>query len=506
MTCDIRIEPVVPVRDPHGPTTRVGLRELLCNAHNYAELDINIPPAEAMMLRVLYTITARITGLDQHTNRDEFLNARNTALTAGRFDPDAVDRYLNTGEWDLFHPRRPWIQDPRLTEQSSLKSINTLDPTRPGDASPIWWHYTHTECAPPMPAHEALLWLLTAHGYGPAGGGGAREVTSGGRTVRDQYMNAGPLRGSISAYPIGRTLYETLLAGVPSPTGDTSVADIAPWETAELHDPLGEPGPVTWPAGVLVGRSRHGLLLDGTTSNIVDGCYYTWGLKAEHPFVFDPYCIYERNPKPSAETPEWYMRRGTVNRAVWRETDALIAQHSDRVRPQILVDAAALPEEVRDALRVRVIGWDQDRQAKDRAWYASDTPTVLPYLHELDPTAADRVANICHMAETVARMLTWALSSEYRNAGLGAASPWTERAVLRYWSLAERYFWRNITNPDANPARELTQTATRVVTDVVGSGSADVRVARMAAVARQKISAAVIKETKKKQKEEVNRG
>jgi CRISPR system Cascade subunit CasA len=251
MTCDLRDEPVIRVlrhragldtaerttpvcdtsADGEAVEDVVGFRDVLLHAHQIAELAVPIPAAAAYLLRVLYTLAARVTGLDQAGNQRDFEQLRTMAAKAGRFDPDAVGNYLDSdnqaGRWELFDPTWPWLQDPRLVEQAERKNINAVVATRPGQNSPIWWQHTWDERAPALDPEEALYWLLAQHGYGSGGAGGVRRVEGTG----DQYMSAGPLRGTISFYPLGRTLFETLLAGIPAPATATGAGkDVAPWQ------------------------------------------------------------------------------------------------------------------------------------------------------------------------------------------------------------------------------------------------------------------------------------
>ena len=475
---NLATDPLIPVTRPDGTPDRLGLRDLFTQAHELRHLDIPIPPAESGMLRVLYTITARVTGLDTHNTHDTWAQHRNHVLTVGRFDPDAIDAYLGRYCWDLTDKTRPWWQDPRLVAQSERKTVNALDMTRPGDNSAIWWQHTHADHAPPLPAHEAVQWLLAHHYYGSGGAGGKRTVTHNNETVSDQYMSSGPLRSVVAYYPLGTSLFETLLAGIPAPSHPTT-GDAAPWETS-LNQPLATPPAPTWPAGILTGQSRHALLLNHTDPATVDGVYLTWAWKEHHTPFLDPFCIHNIDPKTGEPRP----RRADVARAAWRDFDALLADRPTHTRPAALGDALSLPDDVQDTLRVRAIGWHQDRQATNTGWYVSETPPVLRYMDEHDPARAALAETLVTTANKVYEVMRKALRDAWKAADLGDTKTcvWLDAADHLYWPAAEHVFWALL---DANtpPGREFVTTAVKVIDAVTAPYAGLLPVARETAKA-----------------------
>lgn len=431
----------------------VGLRELLLRAHEFTDLAVQVPPAEVGMLRVLYTVAARVSGLDKVTEREpdperQWRARRDRVLLRGRFTESEVDAYLNRfeGRWDLFDPVWPWWQDPRLRREAVQKSANVLDPTRPGDNTPIWWKHTHAGYAPPIPTAQALQWLLVHHYYGSGGTGGSRRVEG---TV-SQHMSSGPLRAALVFSPLAPTLFRTLIAGLPEPgtVEDPYGPDAAPWEVDELHDPLATPPPASWPAGLLTGRSRHALLLvpDSRHETVV-GCYLTWGWKPRHVPHADPYTIRDRDAKG-----EWRVRQANASRALWRDVDALLGTGADAARPDILTAALHLPAAERDSLRVRVHGFDQDTKTVNRTWFTALTPPLLAAMVENDPERAHGAEAMHQAAEKIAAVMFSALRAAYSGLGTETGSrdgkrrevPWVAPAAEFYWPAAEDLFWEAI--------------------------------------------------------------
>lgn len=448
---DLRDCPWVPVFSEDGDVRELSLRQVLHQAQTIRDLAVSVPPAASALLRVLYTVTARVTGLDDpQADRSAWERRRNTVLQAGSLDHAAVDHYLDdrTGDrWDVFDPQRPWLQDPRLATQASPVGINRLDPTRPRDRSPVWFRHTHVGHAPSIPAPQAVQWLLVQHFYGPGGGGGARTIGD----FSDHYLTSGPLRGVLTHYPLGRTLFETLVTGIPPCPAVEPGEDRAPWECDEFPDPLGPAPAATWPAGVLVGRARHATLLHADADGDVIDCRLTWAFKKSHTPVCDPYTIQQRS-----KTGEWRARDAKAGVGVWRQMDAWVADTAEHQRPSILAAAMTLPGPVRDALRVRVHGVDQDRQATDRQWFTDTSPEILRWFDDMNPPAARGITALREAADDVANTLRYALNGAYRSLTNSAArperaaadAPWTGQAVRQYWHNAESLFWRRMQTED----------------------------------------------------------
>ncbi|GLW56803.1 type I-E CRISPR-associated protein Cse1/CasA [Kitasatospora phosalacinea] len=451
-------DPWIDVRTAHRYET-VGLRELLLRAHEFDDLALPVPPAASALLRILVVICARTTGLDDPDLPASQWNAlRREHLAAGRFDATAVHTYIDAHEWDAFHPHRPWMQDPLLAAQCPIPvSVNKLTYGRPAGNN-LAWFSPHTDTDPkPLPVKEALWHLLIHHSYG-AFGGCTPRTTPAGTAVRS---TAGPLRGTASYHPLGRTLHETLLVGIPKFTGDEqNHADLCPWEEPKTPDPDAPPHPVTWPGRLLTGRSRHALLLvpdeDGTH---VTDAYLTWATQHPRLPATDPYLAIHTNAKLPVErrrTP----RLADISRAWWRDLEALVLAPDETAairRPEVFDTLNDLPAELRRALRVRVHGFDQDSsKVIDNGWYSATTPPVWTWAQDRDPRLAQRIADCCHAAEALAAALAKTANQAWKDATTPRApdrparparpattrSTWAHHALAAYWPLAETTFWR----------------------------------------------------------------
>ncbi|MBM7774099.1 CRISPR system Cascade subunit CasA [Actinokineospora baliensis] len=492
--------PWVPVLSHEGELEVLSLRDVLSQAHRLRDIAVPTPPAASAILRLLYLLTARVTRLDQHTvpgdDRDwqsrRFALARASAFPADTgFDTEAVDEYFDRYEdrWDLYSPVRPWMQDIRLVTEARKIGVNRFDPTRPRDNSPVWFRHTHKGHAPAIPTAQAIQWLLVTHLYGPGGGGGTRTVSrqradGTGHVVSDQYMSSGPLRAALTYYPLGRSLFETLVIGLPDPgAAPEPGTDVALWEREGPPDPLAPPPPVTSPAGLLLGRSRHAVLLhpDPSGDTVVDA-RITWAFKEPHPPILgrDPYTIRERTKQG-----EWKDRRADATRALWRDLDALLADSEDHTRPDTVTGIHTLPPEVRDHVRVRAHGVHQDRKSVDRQWITSTTPPLFIWLEEHDPDYAHGAAVLRSAAETVAGVLRSALRQEYRSLSIANSRPddkdvpWVAAALTWYWPRAEERFWELFHARDfVEPYRAFTALAEDAVAEATD------HLAHQAAVAR----------------------
>jgi CRISPR system Cascade subunit CasA len=487
---DLRSEPWIPVLIGQK-LTRVGLTELFSRAHEITDLAVPVPPAAAGLWRILYAITARITGLDQRSRWGE---RQCDVLDLGRFNPDAIRSYLNErcdGRFDLFDPVWPWLQDPRLREQCGSKAsgINKLVFDRPSGNNQVWFgHYTDTKPVP-LPVEEAAWYLIAQLYYGASGRCSSREV--GGAKYAD--TKAGPLRSAMSYHPIGENLFVSLVIGVPRPPSHDEGEDRCPWELDQLPDPLGPPPQPTWPGGFLTRRSQHAVLLvPSGNGRHVEDAYLTWAWRHLPPGGgADPYVIMQRKRDGSFR---YFPAEG--DRALWRDFDALLAENSDdRHRPAIMTNAADLHPD--GDLRIRAYGFDQDGQAKDRQWFTAVTPPILGLLCA-DETVHRGVSRVREAAETIARRLTEALDEAWKQVGGASGGKnggkkdrlWTRHGSTYYWSRAEPIFWHHVNTHTYDEAdRKFRILAHEAIDHALGAALHRPRVAKAAVGAHSRISA-----------------
>ncbi|KWW98095.1 hypothetical protein TH66_22735 [Carbonactinospora thermoautotrophica] len=468
---DLTTEPWLPVIR-RGSLDEVGLRELFRAAHDIEDLAIPVPPAASGIWRILYAITARITGLDD-TGLDlrPWSRRRNDLITSSHgFDQDAVEEYFDrwAARFDLFDPERPWLQDPRLATQCEKDAgVNKLVFSRNSGQNHVWFDHHHDQHLDPLPAKEAAWHLVAQLYYGAAGRCSTRRVG----TTSQAKTQAGPLRGRLSFHPVGENLFQSLLAGLVHPkrfrTDGQPPPDLAPWETEELPDPLGIP---PCPAGLvsaLTNRARHALLLTPTPDGgQVSGARLTWAFHHAAGEFEDPYLIHQ-----VATSGAVYARPADGHRALWRDLDALVNEENEAdprkaSRPRVLREATNLPPKVQDALRVRAFGFDQDRQSKDNGWFTAITPPILKWAKERDPDMAYGIARARVAAEEAQRRLAEALRKAWRDYSRRdpkGPNPWIPAADSRYWPRAERVFWQVI---DQRAFDQVDQAFTRLALEV----------------------------------------
>ncbi|WP_052849216.1 type I-E CRISPR-associated protein Cse1/CasA [Streptomyces avicenniae] len=455
---DLLEEPWVPVQwTGTAPTPRseqVGLAELLRRAHEIAGLAVVDPPTHSALLRVLYALTVRVTGLDRvGTSEDDWADRRQQVWEEGRLPADGIaeyaDRYAH--RFLVFDPEggRPWMQDPRLEKQcdpAKTAGVNKLVVTRPAGNNHAWFRHNSDAKPDPPTVSEAVLNLLVWHYWGPSGRCSAREV-DGEKTAS---ATAGPLRTALSYHPEGETLFETLLAGlVPPDPRDRLDEDHCPWELPELLDPAAVPREPVGPCSRLTGRSQHALLLvpdddsrdNHGTPTLVRDAYITWGNRAGRMTRDDDFLIWQISQQGNR-----YPRPADSRRALWRDLDALLLAEpggpAQARRPKVFASAAEMPEEVR--LRVRALGFEQDGQAKDTQFVDGSTPPVLGFVEERVPRTAHPVAKLRQLGERYGFRLDRALArawKTYMGDPTSDASAWTTPAAARYWPGAEDQFW-----------------------------------------------------------------
>jgi CRISPR system Cascade subunit CasA len=446
---DLRTRPWAPVRwktSPDGTlpsatdrADKLGLEDLLVHSHEIESLLFGPPPALSGLLRLLYALTARVTGLDEAEDEDDWHDRRCEVLENG-IDPDQVRKYFDRlpGRFDLFS-ERPFLQDPRLAEESPKRpGVNKLIFGRPAGNNAVWFGH-HWDSSPvPVDTAEAFAHLLIWLYYGPSGRCATR--THGSESKAD--VSAGPLRSSLSYHPVGRSLLETLLAGLTPPGEHVSRADDpCPWEVDELPDPTAPPPPYSGPCSQLTGGWQHALLLfpDDTGDHVVDACI-TWARRHKAPSTDDPYVIHQLSKQGNV-----YARPADAGRALWRDLDALLLL--DRTgsaqvkRPKVFdyTDELGL-------FHIQALGFEQDGKTKDIQFVSSLTPQPIRQIRDDDPNTARAIGDLRAAGEMYGQRLEYAVKSAWAGATDRKAGPcaWLEEAAALYWPRAEDVFWKRL--------------------------------------------------------------
>ncbi|WP_370422414.1 type I-E CRISPR-associated protein Cse1/CasA [Streptomyces sp. QH1-20] len=486
---DLLVQPTFPVRwADHVPKEErpeaVGLRELFLRAHDISALAVPLPPALSALYRILYALTARITGLD---GSEDWHEDRYRILDAGAFSPGAVSAYFDNesraGRFRLFDPRFPFLQDPRLAAECDKPAgVNKLVTTRPSGSNHAW--FQHAADARPVQVEpaEAFLHLLVWRYYGPSGRCSSRTV----RGMKEANSTAGPLRTALSYHPLGETLFETLLAGLAEPDPSRlydRATDLCPWERAELPDPLSVKGTVTGPMTGLTARTQHAVLLvpDATGAAVRDA-YITWAYRERIPRD-DDYLIWQVSQAGNA-----YARYADSQRALWRDLDALLLNDppgQDTARPPVFRTAVELTEKT---LRVQALGIHQEGQAKDTQLVSSSTPPVLHLAQERDPERARMIGRLRLSGELAGGRLARATKqawAAFSNARKAEDCGWSAEAAARYWPAAEAEFWQRLEEQRFEGATQAFRAiAERVYDQVTGTAAGSLRGARARESAR----------------------
>jgi len=430
----------------------VSLRELFARAHEITDVEISLPPAASAFWRVLYVLTARVTGLDDpDLSLDEWNDRRGALWARGSegFDPAAAGAYFDRyrDRFDLFDADRPWLQDPRLAEQCGKSSgLNKLVLGRPAGQNQVWFVHQTNGDPEPIPSGEAVWYLLAQLFYGPSGRCTSRTVCG----MTEANTAAGPLRGTLSFHPVGASVFESLLAGLSHPgESDDDGVDVCPWEADELFDPLANPV-VPSGAATLVGRAQHSVLLQpAPDGRSVTDAWITWAWRSKSLSPEDPHLIFQTSKEGNT-----YARPAKAERALFRDLDALLCHDAGDQgvhRPLIVDSIQELGDKTVARLRLRAFGFDQDGQTRDRQWFTATTPPVLDLLEERRPEAAAAISRWRRAAEAAGRNLELALRMAWSAASSPGEfdpkhpdGPWPALGASHYWPDVERRFWQLI--------------------------------------------------------------
>lgn len=317
-------EPCIPLL-AQGRPVEVSLVEALTRAHEYAWSGVQEPlQAVAVMRQLLLPVVWSAIGVP----RDEAEWAR--WWEAGRLDGDRIAAYLTDhhGNFDLFHPERPFAQVASLrTGTGATKPVSLLLAEQPsGNNVPLWGARTEDDPPALTPAAAARA-LLAAHCWDTA------AIKSG--ALDDPALRAGKTTGNPVGpvgelgvvVPVGPTLFATILLNSPIIRQGLHPSDRPQWSaepatSAWSHRPaLGLVDLMTW-------QSRRVRLIpdtDETGGTVVRRVVLTAGDRLSVLPEQEPHTAWQRVDKPRPGQPPRRPIRHQPGRAPWRGMTALLA-------------------------------------------------------------------------------------------------------------------------------------------------------------------------------------
>ncbi|GAA1989742.1 hypothetical protein GCM10009799_14370 [Nocardiopsis rhodophaea] len=468
---DLLTRPWVNARTLDGTAESLGLSALLAHAHRLSDVEAPVPPGYGGLRHILAALTYRITGLDRQESASEWRRRRDLWLEHGTLasfppelrpegdDADPVSRYfdrLEVGRFSLFGPR-PFLQDPRLREESETCGINKLVLGRPvGKNGATWWTRHHQGNQGAIPPHEAAWWLIVQWYYGAAGQITARTVYGS----RSSSAKAGMLRNTITYYPRGQTLFDSLLlslvppaAALPDPASRPG-PDLCPWEWEKLPDPAAPPRPPGGMCALLTGVHTHAMLLVPDEHGAVVDAYRTWAYRKPWP---------ERkteNPFVSYERTKGTQRTADPARALWRDLDALLPETAkgatgrtvaaSRYRPPRFLEERLNLSGRRAPSGLAAVGFRQDPMTTDHTWWLSSAPPEFTRLLDDDERTAAAVRRLLALLSAECEQeLRPRLRRAWREGVRSGPKErlnksWPQRGARRFWEQAEHLFFARL--------------------------------------------------------------
>lgn len=341
-------EPWIPVRRLEGRLDEVGLLALFRQASEIEGLAETSPPSYVALHRLLLAITHRAlsTGVGRWNTADRVRWYRDGLPT------DLLVAYLERWRdrfW-LFHANQPFMQVAALARPLAAKAASRFGNTRSSatetplllEAKPwtqiglesvsgnnpvVFDHSSDEEPRPITPA-QALRLMLAYLQYTP--GQPVKALCKGGNDL------SGPVFNSASVIPVGDTLAQSLVLGLP-PARHAAGDDLPSWERAApvIADLLARATLASGPCDRFT-RLTRALLLLRDPSGSVSRLFFAEGLALmDDPNAPDPMSSF----RPG--TDGWVRLTFTEGRAVWRDLASLLPDASGKLaRPAAILDGA----------------------------------------------------------------------------------------------------------------------------------------------------------------------
>lgn len=398
-TFNLTEAPWIPCMDAAGNARELSLLEVLTQAHSLRDLGGESPLVTAALYRLLLAILHRVyAGPAGYDDWAAIWEAR-------RFDADLLSSYFARwyDRFDLFHPERPFYQAP--DDRVKPKSVTALvHHVASGNNATLFDHHTDQTGLTLTPP-EAARMLLAAQAFG-----------MGGLSGLEQKFTGAPWVGGVIFFMQGKTLFETLVLNLLRYDEERPMHQRAEDRPAwEMGDPFSPDRKVPYGyLDYLTWQNRRILFLPepaaaGSSSGvIVREMTVAPALRLESDFL-DPQKHYRKDAKLG-----YLALRFNEDRALWRDSAALLSLQTADYRPPLvfdwvaeLLDAGVLSKSAQQ--RILALGMANDK-AKVEFYRSEQWPLPFAYLEEQSgQMLVETLQDITKMADDVSNQLWGAM-------------------------------------------------------------------------------------------------
>jgi CRISPR system Cascade subunit CasA len=363
-----------------GKVHSVGLAEALASAHEISGITDESPLVVAALHRLMLAILHRNLG-----PRDT--ETWGALWRQGCLATDVLELYWMKWEsrFDLFSDVQPFYQSASITTSDEPRTMSILEFHRSAGNNATLADHTTDDRSPGMTPAEAARALITHETFALGGAVGYLKTCE--KDIDKRASDAPSARGAICLLS-GANLFQTLILNLAEYDPDVRPKDLPCWERADSQGrgkrtPDGRVDLFTW-------QSRRGRLFCSQPSDgsiVVDRVKLVPGFYV--PLLWNPFrdeslqsFVLKRDAKP--EERPWFQYRITPERAVWRDSSAILhGIEGQRMRTlsfdwvaQLVADGE-LPRDF--SCRLEVLGFATDQQ-KIMMWRREQLPITAGLL------------------------------------------------------------------------------------------------------------------------------
>ncbi|NLW70928.1 MAG: type I-E CRISPR-associated protein Cse1/CasA [Eubacteriaceae bacterium] len=176
MNYNLMYEPWIPVRTLAGEFKKVGIKELIIDAHNIEQITDASPMREYGIYRLICALLMDMLRPEDSYDIDEIIDK-------GSFDEKQIDEYISLCEsegvsFDLFDENRPFLQcayNEKWDKGIPPKPVQAIDEMMPSGNNHL--HFVHgSDLAPRITCEEAARALCAVYTFCTAGLKGSSNV------------------------------------------------------------------------------------------------------------------------------------------------------------------------------------------------------------------------------------------------------------------------------------------------------------------------------------------